>query len=80
MKQQVGVTNLIHTAMPEEATHMFLQLLAAFERVEHAVHQVFLLDRQRVRVFRVDGRPVFVFQFIFFPVQMDGPAFQVDMV
>ena len=68
MKQQVGIAYLVHAAVTEETTHMFLQLLTVLERVLDTADQVFLLDRQGIRVFRVDGRPVLIFQLELFSI------------
>ena len=72
MKQQVGVAHLIHAAVAEEATHVFLQLLAALERVADLLDQVLLSLRQAIGIVRVDRGEMGVDQRISLAIDRHG--------
>ncbi len=80
MEEQVGVADLVHAAVREQAAHVLFQFLATFERMLDAPHQFFFFDRKGIGVLGIESRPVLVFQLVFLSFDTDRPAVEVDMV
>ena len=80
VEERVGVPDLIHAAVREQAAHVLFQFLATFERVLDAPHQFFFSDRKGIGVLGIESRPVLVFQLVFLSFDTDRPAAEVDMV
>ena len=80
MEEQVGVADLVHTAVREQAAHVLFQLFTALERVFDASHQFFFLDGESIGIFGVEGWPVFVFQLVFLSFDADYSTSEVDVV
>ena len=80
MEQEVGVADLVHAAVAEEATHVFLQLLATLEGVSDFLDQILLSHRQAIGIFRVDRGEVRIGQWVCLALDRHCALLQIQLV
>ena len=80
VEEQISVIDRVELAFPQKELHVLLQPLAAHEGALKALHDIFLLRTQRVRILRIDGREIGVPKRISPPVQLDRPGIVIDLL
>ena len=78
--EQIVIEDLVQPSLCQKETHMLLKLLASQEGTLQPFHDLLLLCAEGIRICRVNGGEIGIFQFVLFPLQQDRAFLIIDPV